>query len=262
MGLATQVKTLVGYRELFWMWVLRELKARYIQSLFGVAWAILQPIATSAIFVLVFALFVKIPSDGIPYPIFVFAAMLPWNFFTRSIGSGVVSIVANMNLVTKIYFPREILPLSTVFSNFVDFLCGAVVFIVLMIAYRVPARPSILLLPVLLLIQIILTAGISFLMSALNVYYRDVNQMTLLVLQLWMYACPIIYPTSLVPAWLLPYYLLNPMAVVIDGYRKVLIQGVLPDWGQLGIAAAISLFVLWFGYTIFKRMEDKFADVI
>ncbi len=262
MTLLAGFRELYDYRELLQTWALREIKARYKQSLFGFAWAIFQPLAFSAIYVLVFSYIFKVPSDGIPYPIFVYSAILPWTFFARAIVGGVPSIVANINLVTKIYLPRAMFPLAAIATHFIDFLCGLVVFIALMIYYRVPPNPAMGLLPVLFLIQLLLIAGVVLGASAINVFYRDVNQMTPLLLQLWMYACPIIYPVSLVPDWLRPWYMLNPMAVIIDAYRQVILKAQLPAWNHLGMAAIISLAVFCLGYVTFKRLEGRFADLI
>ena len=262
MAILENFRELYDYRELLWMWTLRGIKARYKQSLFGFAWAVFQPLALSAVYVLVFSYVVRVPSEGIPYPIFVYSAMLPWTFFARALGGGVPSVVGNMNLVTKIYFPRAIFPLSAIATSFVDFLCGVVVFVALMAYYRVPLNPAMGLLPALFLIQLLLTAGVSLGAAAINVFYRDVNQMVPLLLQIWMYACPIIYPVSLVPDWLRPWYMLNPMAGVIHAYRQVILKGQLPAWDTVGIAAGVSLIAFALGHLIFKRLEHQFADII
>jgi lipopolysaccharide transport system permease protein len=256
------LKELYQYRELLWLWSLRDIKARYKQSLFGFTWAIFQPLALTLIFVVAFSYFIKIPSDGLPYPLFLYSAMLPWTFFTRSLSMGVPSIVYNMNLVTKIYLPRVTFPLAAVFTSFVDFLCGLVVFIGMMFYYRVSLQSSLAILPLLFLIQLILMIGLTLAASALNVFLRDITQMVPVMLQLWMYASPVIYPVSVVPEWLRPYYMLNPMAVIIDGYRQCLLQGTLPAWGDVALAGGVSLIILIVGYVMFKNMEDQFADVI
>ncbi|RME74317.1 MAG: ABC transporter permease [Chloroflexi bacterium] len=255
-------RELYDYRELLYVWSLRDLKARYKQSLFGFAWAIFQPLALTAVFVVAFSYFIRLPSDGLPYPIFVFAAMLPWSFFARSLNTGITSIVLNMHLVTKIYFPRAIFPLTNIVTGFADFLMGLVVFIGLMFYYQVPLNPAMLTLPLLFVVQLLLMAGLALGASALNVFYRDIGQMTPLLLQIWMYACPIIYPLSIIPDWIRPFYMLNPMAVIIHSYRQVILQGQAPNWGEVGLAAVISAAVFVGGYLIFKRLEDQFADII
>jgi len=262
MDLVAGIKELSQYRELLWVWAGRELKARYKQSFFGFAWAVFQPIALTAAFVVAFSYFIQIPSDGIPYPIFSYSAMLPWTFFVRGLSLGIPSIVQNMNLVTKIYLPRMIFPLASIMTSFVDYLCGLVVFLGMMIFYRVELTPAIAFTPVLFLIQIILMVGLTLGASALNVYYRDISQMVPILLQLWMYASPIIYPLSQVPDWLRPYYMLNPMAVILNGYREILFFNRLPQLSHIGLAFAVSLVTLFIGYIIFKKVEARFADII
>jgi len=262
MTVLENLRELYDYRELLWMWTLRSIKARYKQSLLGLAWAIFQPLSLTIAYVLVFSHVMRFPSDGIPYPIFAYSAVLPWSFFARSVSSGIPSVVHNMNLVTKIYFPRAVFPLSAIAASFVDFLSGVGVFIGLMVYYRVPINPAMGLLPMLFLIQLLLTAGVSLGASALNVFYRDINNMIPLLLQLWMYACPIIYPVSLVPAWLQSWYMLNPMAGIVHSYRQIILKAQLPDWPTVGMAGVISLLIFAGGYLIFRKLEDSFADII
>jgi lipopolysaccharide transport system permease protein len=249
-------------RELLWTWTGREVKARYKQSVFGFGWAVFQPLALSAIFALVFSYFVHVPSEGIPYPIFVYSAMLPWSFFARALTAALPSIVGNMSLVTKIYFPREVLPIATVATHFVDYLCGLAVLLVMLAYYRVPVTPALMLLPVVVAIQLTLMIGLALVAAATNTFFRDVNQLAPLLLQIWMYACPIIYPLALVPSWLRRWYLLNPMAGIIDAYRQVIVKAAWPDWYSLGVAAVVSVAIAIAGYVTFKRLEDRFADVI
>jgi lipopolysaccharide transport system permease protein len=249
-------------RELLHVWTAREIRARYKQSFFGVAWALFQPVALSAVFALVFSYIVHVPSDGVPYPIFVYSAMLPWTFFARALTAAVSSIVTNMNLVTKIAFPREVLPIATIATHFVDYLCGFAVLVAMLVYYQVDVGPSLLLVPVILAVQLALMIGLALAAAAANVFFRDVNQMVPLLLQVWMYACPIIYPLSLLPAWLRPWYLLNPMAGIIDAYRQVIVKGTLPDGQAFGIAAVVSVVVAIAGFAVFRRLEDQFADVI
>jgi lipopolysaccharide transport system permease protein len=262
MSIITGVKELYSYRELLWLWSLREIRARYKQSVFGFAWAIFQPLALTLAFVVAFSFFIRIPSDGLPYPLFSYAALLPWTFFTRSLSMGIPSIVYNMNLVTKIYLPRATFPLAAIVTSFVDYLCGLAVFIIMMIFYQVQLTPAILILPLLFAIQIILMIGLVLGASAINVFWRDVSQMVPVLLQLWMYASPVIYPLSQVPSWLRPWYMLNPMAVILNGYRQALLMGEIPAWSDIALAAVIAIVALIVGYIIFKRVEDQFADII
>jgi len=233
----SDLRTLVAYRELLWTWALRDIKVRYTQTVMGVAWAILQPFSMMVIFTVVFSLFMKVPTDGIPYPIFSYSALLPWSFFASSISFGVPSVVNNSNLVTKIYFPREVFPIAAVMASFADFLVAAVIFMGMMVFYRVAPSWALLTVPLTLIIQILLTLGVVLLASALNVFYRDVRFVIPLVTQLWMYATPIIYPVSIVPEWLRPAYSLNLMVGIIDAYRKTILAGQWPDFNYLSMAA-------------------------
>lgn len=256
------VRELAAYRELLWSWVGREVKVRYKQSLLGAAWAILQPLSATIIMALVFAYFVRLPTGGIPYPIFYYSALLPWTFTVTSITLGTESLVRNMHLVTKIYFPREILPLASVLAGLVDLSIASVVFVLMMLFYRFPLGPTFLLVPLLLLIQVLLTSGVVLFSSALNVFYRDVRFIVPLGVQLWMYLTPIIYPVDLVPDRFRAIYMLNPMAVLIDGYRRAILYQEWPDPTQLLVATAVSLLVFVLAYAYFKRAEAVFADVI
>jgi lipopolysaccharide transport system permease protein len=244
------------------MWSLREIKIRYKQSFFGVAWAILQPLALMVVFTIVFSILARIPTDGVPYPVFSYTAVLPWTFFSASISFAVPSLVNNMNLVTKISFPREVLPIAAVVAAFLDFLISSVVFFGLLIFYQVPLQSSLLWLPFLLAVQIVLTLGVVVPASALIVWYRDIRFVVPLGLQLWMYVSPVIYPASLVPERWRSLYMLNPMAVLIDSYRRVVLYGESPSLKHLGVSAAIALVLLLAGYVYFKRSEVLFADVI
>jgi lipopolysaccharide transport system permease protein len=242
---------------------IREVKVRYAQSVLGVLWAIAQPLALMAAFSLFFGRFAGIRSDGLPYPLFSYAALLPWTYFTTSLAFGVPSLVTNTSLVTKVYFPREILPLASLLSAGVDFAAALAVYGALMAIYRIaPSLTLIHLLP-LLAVQLVFTVGVTLILSALNVSYRDVRYALPLVTQLWLYATPVIYPLSVVPEAVRPAYLaVNPMAAVVDGFRQVLVAATAPDYATLGRAAVSSTLLLLFGYLYFKRAERSFADVI
>lgn len=256
------IRVLYFHRDLLWMWTYREIQVRYKQSVMGGLWAILQPLSLMVVFTVVFSLLVKIPSDGVPYPVFAYSALLPWTFLATSIAFAVPSLVNNMNLVSKIYFPREVLPIASVCTAFVDFAIGSVVFLGMMLIYQIPATWAMLWVPVLVLVQMVLMLGLVLLMSAVNVFYRDIRFIIPLLTQIWMYASPVIYPTSMVPPQLLPIYMLNPMAGLIDSYRRVLLQGQPPMPAFLGVSAAISLILFFIGYRYFKRSESTFADLI
>ncbi len=255
-------KDLFSYRDLLWLWTLRDIRVRYKQSILGAAWAILQPLSLMIMFTVVFSYLVRVPSDGIAYPIFSYTALLPWTFFSTSIAFGVPSIVNNMNLVTKIYFPREILPISAVVASFIDFLTASIVYLGLMVVYDIGLHVTILLVPLLLAVQVLLTLGVVLLASAVNVRFRDVRFIVPIAMQLWMYATPIIYPLSLVPQFWRPLYMLNPMVGLIEAYRMVALKGQWPDPWSLSFAILISVSIFVVGWNSFRRMEVEFADII
>jgi lipopolysaccharide transport system permease protein len=252
----------VHARELLATWTLRDFKVRYSQSILGTAWAILQPFSLMLVFSIVFSYFTRIPTDGIPYPLFVYTALLPWTFFANALGFAIPSLVNNMNLVSKIYFPREILPLSAILVCLIDFLFASTVYVIMLLWYRVSVGVYLVALPLVLLVQLLLMYGVSLLGSAVNVFYRDVRFVIPLALQIWMYLSPIIYPVELVPEWLRPYYFLNPMAVLIDTYRRIILYNQPPDWPGLGLAAFISVALILLSYGYFKKAERQFADLI
>jgi lipopolysaccharide transport system permease protein len=256
-------RELWAFRELLWTLTVREVKVRYAQSLLGVAWAIAQPLALMVAFSVFFGRFAGIRSDGLPYPLFAYAALLPWTFFTTSLAFGVPSLVTNTSLVTKVYFPREILPLASVLSAGVDFGAAVAVYGLLMALYGIQPSFAFLHLLPLLLVQLVFTLAVTLILSAVNVSYRDVRYALPLVTQIWLYATPVIYPLSAVPeAIRQPYLAVNPMAAVVDGYRRVLVAGSAPDLAMLGLSALSSTLLLLVGYSYFKRAERSFADVI
>jgi lipopolysaccharide transport system permease protein len=224
--------TLYHYRDLLWLWTAREIRVRYKQSMLGVAWAIVQPLTLTIVFTLVFSQLVRVDTGGVPYPIFAYAALVPWTFFATSLSFGIPSLVNNLNLVTKIYFPREVLPLASVCAALLDYAIASLIFGGMLVVYRIWPGAHLLWVVPLLLVQAILTIGITLLGSAVIVFFRDVRFVVPLLTQLWMYATPIIYPVDLVPERLRPYYFVNPMAGIIDGYRRVLVMGQPPNGGD------------------------------
>ncbi len=255
-------KEIYNFRELLINITIRQIKVKYKQTIMGILWAVLKPVSLMAIFTIIFSKFAKISSDDIPYPIFAYSALLPWTFFSTSLSFAIPSLQNNKDLITKVYFPREIFPISSILAAFVDFCIAAVVFVALMFVFKVHLSFNALFVFPILLVQIIFTLGIVLFLSAINVFYRDVRYALPLFIQLLMYACPIIYPISIVPAGIKPFYMLNPMAPIIDGYRRVLIQAKPPDFCYLGIATLVSLLIFYLGYKYFKKMENTFADII
>lgn len=249
-------------RDLLWEWTSRNIRARYQQSVLGWLWAVLQPAAQAAIFTVVFTLIVKIDTGDVPYVLFSYVAIVPWTLLSMSLPDMSNSLVENMTLVTKIYFPREVLPIAAMSARLMDFGVAAALVVILMLIYQVPPFPlGWLYLPVILAIELMLILGLGLACAALNVFFRDVRSLLVLGLQVWFYASPVIYPITLVPEWLRPFYFLNPMAGIITAYRAVLLDGQLPG-SYLAIAALVALVVFFAGYWFFKRVEFQFADIV
>jgi lipopolysaccharide transport system permease protein len=251
-----------AYWELLMNLTRREVKGRYSQSLFGIGWAIAQPLATMAVFTLVFARLGAMPSDGAPYPLFAYAALVPWFFFSNSVNSGTMSLVTYRNIVTKTYFPREIVPLAQVCSRMVDLAASATLYALLMIYYGFLPGPWIALVPFFLLMLIGFTVGMTLTTSSLNVFYRDVNPVVQIALQLWLYLTPVAYPLSAVHGQYRWFFLLNPLTAVVEGLRAVLVFGRAPDWQVVGISLTMITVLLIAATVMFKRMDKYFADVI
>lgn len=255
-------RTLYTHRDLLIAWTLRTIRARYQQSILGGLWAIFQPAATVAVFTVIFTRFIPVDTGSVPYVVFSYTAMVPWLLFSTSMSDMVESLVVNRNLVSKIYFPREILVIAAMLARLLDFGIAFGVLLLLMLYYRMlPFALGWLYLPVILATQLALALGLGLAGAALNVFYRDFKHLFALGLQLWLYATPIIYPVSLVPERLRPFYYLNPMAGVIEAYRAVLLYEAWP--GSYLFTSALTAFtVLVVGYWLFKRVEPQFADVV
>jgi len=259
--MVSRLNELLSYRELLYVLTVREIQIRYKQSVLGIAWAVIQPLALMLMFTLIFSVLLKVPSDGVPYPIFSYSALMFWVFFSGSLTRAIPSIEMNAPLIRKIYFPRELFPISSVLAAGFDLLIAAVIFLGLMFYFDVPFTVNMLYVVPILVVQTIFTLGVCFFASALNVYYRDVKYALPVLIQLWLYATPIIYPMSLVPDRLLTFYLLNPMTGIIESYRNVLVKGLPPDHFYLGVAAAGAVVLFVLGYLYFKRIEMTFADI-
>jgi lipopolysaccharide transport system permease protein len=251
-----------AYWELLMNLTKREVKGRYSQSFFGVAWAIAQPLATMAVFTLVFSRLAKMDANGAPYPLFAFAALVPWFFFMNSVSSGTLSLITYRNIVTKTYFPREIIPLAQVCSRFIDFFAAAALYVLLMWAYGVAVGVWTLMAPVFFLLLVLFTVGLTFATSAMNVFYRDVNPVVQIALQLWLYLTPVAYPLTAVSAQYRPLFMLNPLSAIVEGFRASLVFGRAPDWQLTSLSAGITLVLFVGAFVMFKRMDKYFADVI
>lgn len=249
-----------SYRELLYFFVWREVKVRYKQTAIGVAWVVLQPLLTMGVFTLFFGRLAKLPSDGIAYPVFYFTALVPWNYFATALQSCTAVVVDNQRVITKVFFPRLVLPISAVVSGLVDFAIGCVVLAVVLAIYGIRPGPAALWLPVLLLLAVLTALGVGLWMSALNALYRDVKYVVPFLLQFWMFASPVVYPSSLVPVRWRSLYGLNPMAGVIDGFRWTLTgHGRAPGPLLLASTTAVAL-VLVGGLFFFQRLEGAIAD--
>ncbi|OQY87465.1 MAG: phosphate ABC transporter permease [Anaerolineae bacterium UTCFX1] len=251
------------YRELIYFMVWRDIKVKYKQTLLGMAWAVIQPVMTMLVFTFLFDKVAKLPTDNIPYPIFSFTALLPWGLFVTALNQGSRSLVAHNNMVTKIYFPRLILPMSSVFAGLVDFAIAFVILVGLMIYYRfVPAWSLVWTLPLFLLLAIITALGVALWLSAINVQYRDVNQALPFLTQFWLFATPVAYSASVISAKWQILYSLNPMAGVVNGFRWALLgTGNGPDI-TLWVSVGISILIFISGLFYFRSMERTFADTI
>jgi len=250
------------YRELLYFLVWRDVKVRYKQTVLGAAWAIIQPFFTMVVFSIFFGRLAKMPSDGIPYPIFTYCALLPWQLFAYSLNQSSNSLVANQGLITKVYFPRLIVPASSVLAGLVDFAIAFVILIGMMLFYGIRPTLAILALPLFVLVAIATALGVGLWLSALNVQYRDVAYTIPFLTQFWLFATPIAYPTSIVPAALRPLYGLNPMAGVVEGFRWALLGTANLSWPLLGVSVSVVALLLVGGLFYFRRMEKSYADVV
>jgi lipopolysaccharide transport system permease protein len=260
--LSLRLGELWHYRELLYFLTWRDIKIRYKQTALGVAWAVLQPLITMVIFSVIFGELAKLPSDGIPYPVFSYAALLPWGLFSGALQRAGTSLVANSNLITKVYFPRLVIPFSAVAAGLVDFVISFVVLLGLMLYYKIAPTWMILTIPLFVLLAILTAIAVSLWLSALNVQYRDVQYMIPFLIQAWMYASPVAYSAGLVPTgpWRIIYGL-NPLAGVIQGFRWALLGGNPPDV-LMAVSVGMVLILLVSGLYYFRRMEKTFADVV
>ena len=256
------LKGLWDSRELLYFFVWRDIKIRYKQTAIGAAWAVLQPFMTMVVFSLFFGKLAKMPSHGLPYPVFYYSALLPWTYFANSVQAATATIVENQRVITKVYFPRLLLPISAVLSGVVDFLISFVLLLGIMLYYRMLPTRAVIWLPAFLLLALLTALGVGLWLSALNAIYRDVRYVVPFLVQFWLFASPVAYPASLVPQrwrWL---YGLNPMTGVIEGFRWALTgQGESPD--RMMAASVVAVLALLFGGLIyFRKMETTVADVV
>jgi lipopolysaccharide transport system permease protein len=249
------------YRVLLYFLAWRDIKVRYKQAALGAAWAIIQPLFTMIIFTLFFGRLASLPSEGIPYPLFSFCALLPWTYFSATLSQAGNSLVGNANLVTKVYFPRVLLPAASVLSGMLDFVVGSAFLVVMMIYYHRRPGWSLLLVPLFVVGMMLVTLSISLLLAAMNVRYRDVKYVLPFMVQLWLFVTPIIYPVSFVPRKFQFFLAFNPMAGIVEGFRACIFSTRM-DWRLVGISGAVTLVILVTGAVYFRKTERSFADIV
>jgi lipopolysaccharide transport system permease protein len=249
------------HRELLYFLVWKDIKVKYKQTVLGVAWVILQPLIGMGLFTLLFGKLAKLPSDGLPYPLFYYTSLLSWTYFSTALITASNSVLSSTSLITKVYFPRILLPAAAVIGSLLDLCIASVILFGLLIFYQVPLAPELGILPIVLVLLVVFTLGIGQLIAALNVNYRDIKHALPFVVQLWLFASPVLYPISLVPEryqWMAS---LNPMAGIIETTRALIAGRAIP-WNSLGIACAVSAIVFTVGLYYFQRTARRFADVI
>lgn len=257
-----KLRELWEYRELVYFLIWRDVKVRYKQTVLGALWAIIQPLFSMLVFTVVFGKLAKMPSDGIPYPLFSYAALLPWNYFAQGLSSSSDSLVGSANLIRKVYFPRLAIPVAAVCGGVVDFCIAFGVLLLLMGYFGVAPTGNVVWLPLYLLLALVTALGVGLWLSALNVQYRDVKYTVPFLVQFWMYATPIVYPSSLLPEPWKTLYGLNPMAGVVEGFRWALLGVKTPPGAMVWASAAAAVALLVSGAYFFRRMEKTFADVV
>ena len=250
------------YRELLYFLVWRDVLVRYKQTVIGVCWAVLQPLITMLIFTIVFSHFASIPSDGKPYPVFAFAALLPWICFSQALQRSGSSLVGSANLITKIYFPRLLIPLAASVSPVVDLFFSFIVLLAMMFWYGIVPTWGLLALPLFVVLSMLSALSVGLWLTTLNVKYRDVGHIIPFLVQVWMYASPVAYPVSIVPEKWRLLYSLNPMVGVIEGFRWAILGAERPDWTVMMVSSSVVVVLFVSGLVYFKRMEQTFADVI
>jgi lipopolysaccharide transport system permease protein len=256
------IRDLIHYRDLLVTLTIHRVKVRYKQSALGIAWAVLQPLLLMLVYTIIFSVVTKMPSEGAPYAVFVYAALLPWTFFSTSITTASTSLVAHNNLITKVYFPREILPLTYVLAALFDFAMASIVLVVLLAVYKVSIGAGIVLVLPVMAIAVLFSLAMALFLSAFQVRFRDVGIAMALIMQLWMYATPVVYPLSVVPQRFQWLYSLNPMAGVVENFRQVVLQHGHVDVAVLLPGLVVSCLLLPTAYLYFKTAETTMADVI
>ena len=260
--ISLNLRDLWEYRELLYFLTWRDIKVRYKQTVLGAAWAIIQPLFTMVVFILFFGKLAKVPSDDIPYPIFNYAALVPWQFFANGLSQSSTSLVASANLIKKVYFPRLVVPVSSVISGAVDFVLAFVVLLGMMLYFDIAPTWNVIWLPLLLLLALVTSLGVGLWLTAMNVQFRDVRYAVPFLVQAWMFATPIAYPSSLLDEPWRTLYGINPMAGVVEGFRWALLGTQTPPGPIILVSALVAVGLLISGAFYFRRMEKTFADVV
>lgn len=265
-SLVQRLSELLKFKTLLWTLAWRDIRVKYKQSLLGIAWAMFIPISMTLLFSFVFTRVVTVKTD-VPYPIFAYCGLLSWQFFSAATTAATNSLIANRSLVTKIYFPAEVFPLSSIIASFVDFLIGFIVLLGLMLYFSVSGHPIIvswtaIFIIVVVFVQVLFTAGVSFFLSMSNLFFRDVRYIYGVMITLWMFASSVVYPMKVANPNLQILLNLNPMTPILDAYRDVLLRGQLPDWGTFGYAGGVSVILCIAGWVCFFKMQYKFAEKV
>lgn len=263
-SLASRFREIISCRDLLWNLAWRDIRVRYKQSVLGIGWAIFVPLSMMLIFTLIFTKVVPVKTD-IPYAIFAYCGLLPWQFFSSGTSGAANSLVANRGIVTKIYFPAEVLPLSSIIVSFVDFLVGSLGFVGLMVYFLLTGHDitiswTVFLVVIVLLVQIFFTLGVGFSLAMGNLFFRDVRYVYSVIISLWMFGSSVIYPMKVANPKIQMMLNLNPMTPILDSYRDVLLRGKLPDWSGLGYSAFVSVILLFISWVIFYKLQYKFAE--
>jgi lipopolysaccharide transport system permease protein len=256
------LRELWEYRELLYFLIWRDVKVRYKQTVLGAAWAIIQPVFMMLVFSLFFGRLAKVPSDGIPYPVFAFCALIPWQLFAHALTESSNSLIANERLITKVYFPRLIVPMAAVLGGLVDFVIAFVLLLLMIVYYGIVPTWAIVTVPGFIVLAVLTALGVGLWLSALNVQYRDVRYTIGFLIQFWLFATPVAYPSSLIPEGWRAFYGLNPMAGVVEGFRWALLGKSEPPGTLLVVSIVVVVLMLVGGLYYFRRTEQKFADII
>lgn len=257
-----EIEELLAYRELLYFLAWRDIKVRYKQTALGLTWVLIKPLSLMLIFSVVFGWLAKVPSDGLPYPLFSLCAILPWQLFAQVLSNTSQSLISNQHLLTKVYFPRLVIPVAALGGGLMDFMVAATILVITMAYFHIVPALLALLLPFFVLLAIMTSLGVGFWLSALNVRYRDVGHALPFVTQIWFFATPIAYPTSLVPDLWRAWYGLNPMATVVEGFRWSILGTGGPTEGMLLTSVVVTVVVFVSGLFYFRRMEETFADIV